>query len=155
MLIFSSFRNKLNSTFIVWIIVLVAHFYHPVDDSLPEKVKAYKEVFKAWQNMEASFRFHDQQGWEDRLGSKEELRSAKSVIQHTLDKAMGSFSIEEISLLTDKNLITPDELELLESQRNPIKNSKESIIEERKNEISDSRAKHLKSREQNNGYDLE
>gem|GEM_PF-6428787 len=123
-----------------------AHFYHPIDDSLEERAKAYQEAFKAWQNIEASFHFHDQQGWEDRLGSKEELQSAMNVIQNTLNKAMGSFSIEELSLLADKGLIAQNELELLESQRNPVSNKRDSIIEERKKEIAESRSKSSKSR---------
>jgi len=125
---------------------LEAHFYHPIDDSLEERAKAYQEAFKAWQNIEASFHFHDQQGWEDRLGSKEELQSAMNVIQNTLNKAMGSFSIEELSLLADKGLIAQNELELLESQRNPVSNKRDSIIEERKKEIAESRSKSSKSR---------
>lgn len=129
-----------------------AHFYHPKDDSLPEKAKAYQEVFKAWQNIEASFNFYDQQGWEDRLGNKDELQSAMNITQNTLDKAINSFSREELISLSDQKILSYDELQLLEAkQQHYNKDIKESIIEERKKEIAESRAKSSHSRDRDMG----
>lgn len=116
-----------------------AHFYHPIDDSLEEKAKAYSEAYKAWQNIEASFQFHDQQGWEDRLGSKEDLQTAMKITQSTLDKAVESFSIEELYSLTQKGLVASDELTLIESHLHKNQTTNESIIELRKKEIRESR----------------
>lgn len=116
-----------------------AHFYHPIDDSLEEKAKAYSEAYKAWQNIEASFQFHDQQGWEDRLGSKEDLQTAMKITQSTLDKAVESFSIEELHSLTQKGLVESDELTLIESHLHKNQTTNESIIELRKKEIRESR----------------
>lgn len=129
-----------------------AHFYHPIDDSLPEKAKAYKEAFKAWQNIEASFHFYDQQGWEDRLGNKDELESAMSITQNTLDKAINSFSREELISLSGQKILAYDELQLLEAkQQHYNKDIKESIIEARKKEIDDNRAKSSHSRDRDMG----
>ncbi|TMP83521.1 hypothetical protein CWB73_01435 [Pseudoalteromonas phenolica] len=115
-----------------------AHFYHPIDDSLEEKAKAYKEAYRAWLNIEASFHFHDQQGWEDRLGSKEDLQKAMETTTNTLEAAIGSFSIEDLNTLSQNGLIVGDELEHLEAHHN--KDTKASIIEARKKEISNNRA---------------
>jgi len=38
-----------------------AHFYNPKDNYLDERVTAYKKAFLAWQNIEASFKFHVEQ----------------------------------------------------------------------------------------------
>lgn len=151
-LLFFSFRHKISNKFNKWYFIVEAHFYHPIDDSLPEKAKAYQEAFKAWQNIEASFHFYDQQGWEDRLGDKQELQSAMNITQNTLDKAMNSFSREELLSLSDQKILSYDELELLESkQQHYSKDTKESIIETRKKEIAESRAKSSHSRDRDMG----
>ena len=106
-----------------------------------------KEAFKAWQNIEASFHFYDQEGWENCLGDKDELQSAMNITQNTLDKAISSFSREELMSLSDQKTLSIDELQLLESgQKQNKKDIKESIIENRKREMSESRAKRSTSR---------
>lgn len=136
-LLFEAIKHRITYMSVNWCVVLKAHFYHPIDDSLEEKAKAYKEAYRAWLNIEASFHFHDQQGWEDRLGSKEDLQKAMEITTNTLDIAIGSFSIEELKALTQTGLITGDELEYLKANHN--KNTKTSIIEARKNEAKKSR----------------
>ncbi|WP_125782541.1 hypothetical protein [Pseudoalteromonas rubra] len=116
-----------------------AHFYHPIDDSLEAKAKAFKEAYRAWLNIEASFHFHDQQGWEDRLGSKEDLQSAMEVTTNTLEMAISSFSIEDLHTLTQESLIDRNELDYLESYHSEDKNTKTSIIEARKAEVKNLR----------------
>lgn len=128
-----------------------AHFYNPKDDSLDERIHAYKEAFRASQNVEASFRFYDQQGWEDRLGSKEDLQKAMEITQHTLDMAIDSFSIEEIHNLSKQNLVTQEEFELL-NERQSNQDVKNSIIEARKREMANNREKN--SNHQNLEKDL-
>ena len=131
-----------------------AHFYHPKDDSLEEKTKAYQEAFKAWQNIEASFHFYDQEGWENCLGDKDELQSAMNITQNTLDKAISSFSREELMSLSDQKILSIDELQLLESEhQHNNKDIKESIIEDRKREMSESRAKSSTSRDRDIGME--
>lgn len=136
-LLFEAIKHRITYMSVNWCVVLKAHFYHPIDDSLEEKAKAYKEAYRAWLNIEASFHFHDQQGWEDRLGSKEDLQKAMEITTNTLEIAIGSFSIEELKALTQTGLITRDELEHLKANHN--KNTKVSIIEARKNEAKKSR----------------
>ena len=128
-----------------------AHCYHPKDDSLEEKTKANQEAFKAWQNIEASFHFYDQEGWENCLGDKDELQSAMNITQNTLDKAISSFSREELMSLSDQKALSIDELQLLESgQQQNNKDIKESIIEDRKKEMSESRANNHNTRNREN-----
>ena len=133
-----------------------AHFYHPNDDSLEEKIKAYKEAFKAWQNIEASFRFHDEQEWSDRLGSKEDLLKAKEITENSLDRAASGLSNSEIQLAVDRNLVSNQESEYLLSQKknsNQPTNNKEDIIKVRKKEISDIRKQRSHERTKSNDFD--
>lgn len=119
-----------------------ANFYDPKDDSLEERINAYKHAFKAWQNIEASLRFHDEQAWTDRLGSKDDLRIALEITESSLSKAVSGLSSLEIQLSVDKNLVSNQESKYLLSQQagpNHSVNEKDRIIEERKKEMGDMR----------------
>jgi hypothetical protein len=130
---------------------LKAHFYHPIDDSLEAKAKAFKEAYRAWLNIEASFHFHDQQGWEDRLGSKEDLQNALEVTTNTLEMAVSKLNNSEIQLAINRGLISGQESEyLLNSQ---ALNEKESILEARKREVNDIRNNNSDKRSKDKGRD--
>ena len=47
-----------------------------------------------------------------RLGSRKDLQTAMKITQNTLDKAIESFSIEELHFVTQKGLLASDELTL-------------------------------------------
>jgi hypothetical protein len=133
-----------------------AHFYNPKDDSLDERIHAYKEAFLAWQNIEASFRFHDEQEWSDRLGSKEDLLKAKEITENSLDMAASGLSNSEIQIAIDKDIISSQESEYLLSQQeksNQPMNDKENIIKDRKKEIGDIRKQRSQEHSKSNDFD--
>ncbi|MGA4604203.1 hypothetical protein [Pseudoalteromonas maricaloris] len=137
LLLFEAIKHRITYMSVNWCVVLKAHFYHPIDDSLEEKAKAYKEAYRAWLNIEASFHFHDQQGWEDRLGSKEDLQKAMEITKNTLEMAVSKLNNSEIQLAINKGLISNQESEyLLNSQ---TVNEKVSILYARKREINEIR----------------
>ena len=74
-----------------------------------------------------------------RLGSKKDLQTAIKITQSTLDKAVESFSIEELYSLVQKGLVASDELALIESHLHKNQTTNDSIIELRKKEIRESR----------------
>lgn len=110
----------------------------------------------AWENIEASFRFHDAQEWSDRLGSKEDLLKAKEITENSLDIAASGLSKAEIQLAFDKKLVSSQESEyLLSQQKNcglPV-NNKEDIIKARKKEIGDIRKQKYHELSKNNHFD--
>jgi hypothetical protein len=133
-----------------------AHFYNPKDDSLDERIHAYKKAFLAWQNIEASFRFHDEQEWSDRLGSKEDLLKAKEITESSLNRAASGLSNSEIQLAVDRNLVSSQESEYLLSQQkncDPFVENKADIIEARKKEIDDSRKKKTHEHSKDDSFD--
>jgi len=116
----------------MWIDILKAHFFHPVDDSLAEKARAYSSVYREWKNIEASIEYFDKQGWEETLGSEQELHEAQKLIQDTLNVAIASFSPEEKAELLQYSFLTEAEKEHLESSSD----DKASIIQSRKDEAN-------------------
>ncbi|MEQ3530170.1 hypothetical protein [Pseudoalteromonas sp. XMcav11-Q] len=130
-----------------------AHFYHPIDDSLEEKAKAYKEAYRAWLNIEASFHFHDQQGWEDRLGSKEDLQKAMEITTNTLEMAVSKLNNSEIQLAIDKGYLSDRESKYLHSRNktpNQIENKKEKIVRARMEEVDSIRKQNSQALSKNN-----
>ena len=72
------------------------HIFTPKDSSLEARIDAFRNVYEAWQNAEASMRFADDSQWKDSLGSKEEIQEALNISIRSLNLASGSFSKEEI-----------------------------------------------------------
>ena len=120
-----------------------AHFFHPVDDSLAEKARAYSRVYQEWKNIEASLKYHVQQGWEDMLGSKQELLDAQDTIQNTLNVAITSFSPEEKAELLQHSLITGDAKDYFES----CVDDKAYFIQARKDEMQKFRENNTSKRD--------
>ena len=113
-----------------------AHFYHPTDDSLAQRVKAFQGAYSAWLNIEASFHYYDKEGWTDRLGEKDDLEAAMKITQNTLNKAVSSFNYNELTIIADKKLLSSELLEFLNMELNSSKIDKSTIIEQRKAEIN-------------------
>lgn len=133
-----------------------ANFYNPKDDSLEERINAYKEAFRAWQNIEASLRFHDEQAWSDRLGSEDDLKRAQEITENSLSKAVSGLSNSEIQLAVDKDLVSSQESEYLLSQQtesNKSVSEKDRIIEARKNEIGNIREQRPHEHSKNDSFD--
>lgn len=133
-----------------------AHFYSPKDDSLEERLRAFQGAYQAWLDVEASFHFYDQEGWEDRLGSKEDLLSAKEIAENTLDMAVLGLSGSEIEMAIDQRLISEGEADYFLSQQgcgDKSLNDTESIIEARKKEIGDIRKERSHEHSKNRGFD--
>ena len=123
--------------------ILKAHFFHPVDDSLAEKARAYTRVYAEWKNILASFEYFERQGWEDTLGSRQELLEAQQTIENTLDVAIASFSSEDKAQLIQNSLIKEDEIAYLESRDD----NKSSIIQARKDEMNKVRSSNTLQRD--------
>lgn len=135
-----------------------AHFYHPKDNSLEEKVRAYQEAFQAWLNIEASFKFYDEQEWQDRLGSKEDLLKAEEITSNTLDKAVAELSKLEIQFAIERNLISNHEIEYLFAERSDIDKSmfdREDIVEAWKREVRESRERNSREHPKEKGLDFD
>ncbi len=86
-----------------------AHIFNPLDDSLAERVKAYRSVYDAWLNVEASLKQADDSEWSNTLGETQDLEEAHNIISHSMVMATSSLSIEEIDQATDQGLMSKEE----------------------------------------------
>ena len=85
---------------------------------MPIEIDAYRNVYEAWQNAEASMRFADDDQWKDTLGSKEEIQEALQISAQSLHFASSSFSKEEIREAQKNNLLQTHEVQkIVSSQR--------------------------------------
>ncbi len=95
-----------------------AHIFNPKDDSLTERVSAYRSVHDAYMNAEASVKFLDDEGWEETLGEREEVELAYEVALRSLQIATQSIGLEDLLQIEEQNLLDSSELqELVENKR--------------------------------------
>lgn len=95
-----------------------AHIFTPKDDSLEARAEAYRSVYQAWLNAEASLKFSEDDDWRDTLGEREEIQQALDISIHSLDMAVEAFSNEDIAKLKTEHLLEDAEVvELVRTQR--------------------------------------
>ncbi|CAC9616076.1 hypothetical protein [uncultured Gammaproteobacteria bacterium] len=104
-----------------------AHIFTPKNDSLFERVPAYKSIAKDYSNVEASIKFADDEKWSDTLGEKEEIEQARKIMQDSLKMATDKISLDEIKQAKDQELINQGELiEFVKNKRlQEMKSSRE------------------------------
>lgn len=86
-----------------------AHIFNPLNDSLAEKVRAYRGVHDAWRHIEASMEFVKDEEWSNSLGEAQELEQAHEIILRSLNMATEAFEVEEIDQAVDQGLMSKDE----------------------------------------------
>ncbi len=108
-----------------------AHIFTPKDDSLFERVSAYKSVAKDYFNVEASIKFADDERWLDTLGEKQEIEQARKIMQNSLKMATDKISLDEIKQAKERGFINQGELiEFVQKKRQQeMKSSREKSQE--------------------------
>lgn len=94
--------------------------YTPLDDSLEERVRAYRSVREAWLNAEASLKYaEDGQGdWSYTLGEREEIEQAHEISARSLSMATEDISQDEIKQAISDGLLEAEEAkELIQHKR--------------------------------------
>jgi len=86
-----------------------AKIFNPKDDSLNERVRAYRSTHQAWQNVEASLKYANDPEWSDTLGESEELDFAHDLILDSMKLALQSFTAVDIDQALTLGLINPSE----------------------------------------------
>lgn len=95
-----------------------AHIYNPKDDSLAERVRAYRVVHQDYLNAEASLKFLDDDNWADTLGSREEVNQAHEVSLRSLQMAIEAINRTELSQAKEQGLLSKDEAhEIIENKQ--------------------------------------
>ena len=95
-----------------------AHIFNPKDNSLEARIVAFKTVYQAWQNAEASCKFMDDNEWHESLGTREEIEDALNISIHSLDVAAHAFTKEDIIQVQKENLLEDHHIqEIIAQQR--------------------------------------
>jgi len=83
--------------------------FNPLDDSLTERLRAYRSVHEAYLNIEASLKLADDPEWVNTLGDPQLLDEAHKTIVDSLQEATQSITIEEIDQAKEQGLMSNDE----------------------------------------------
>ncbi len=95
-----------------------AHIYTPQDESLEERIRAYRSVREAYINAEASVRALDDEEWANRLGEREEIERAFDISARSLQMATKAISQDELKQAQNEGLLSKDEVVgLVQSKR--------------------------------------
>jgi len=87
-----------------------AHIFNPVNDTLTEKVRAYRSTHQAWLNSEASLKYADDPDWSNTLGERELIEEGNQVAIEGLVQATNALSIEELDRATDQGIMSKEEV---------------------------------------------
>ncbi len=86
------------------------HIFTPKDDSLSERVRAYRSVSEAYRNAEASLKYMDDENWKDRLGEREEVEQAYEITRNSMHMATHSLNQDDIQQAKEQGLLSDDEI---------------------------------------------
>ena len=88
---------------------------HFNSDSPEKRIKAWKTAVQAKRQIDNSFQLFQNSAWNNRLGTKEELESARTVVQNSLDKVGRTLTPKDIHLARERKLLNEQELRLAET----------------------------------------
>jgi len=84
--------------------------FHPHDTTLASRINAYQTVLQEKRNIELSLDLLNSREWSERLGSAEELQQAHKVLSSSLEKAVNSFSVEDLKTAKEEKLLDESQL---------------------------------------------
>ncbi len=94
------------------------HIYTPRGNSLEARIQAYRTVYEAYLNTEASLKFLDEDGWADTLGDREAVEQAYKISVRSLKMATEAFKQDELDHARRQGLLAEDEIqEIIQSKR--------------------------------------
>ena len=85
------------------------HIYSPKDDSLFQRISAYRSVRAAYMNAQAGLQYLDDDVWAERLGGRENTEQAFAISARSLKKATDALDQEEVKQAIAEGWFTVDE----------------------------------------------
>ena len=113
-----------------------ATIFNPSSDDLERKVRALRDVQKSLDGIKASLEQFKSKGYDQSLGTEEELKQAFEVSQNSYNQAVKSLSSGDLKKAREKNLISTEEFQKLS-----VAKHKEKIQSIRGNEKNKSHTK--------------
>ena len=98
-----------------------ATLFNPIDNSLETKVKSVREVQKSFLGIKASLEYSKSNGYDQALGTKEELDKAFILTKNSYKDAVKSFSEGDLKKAKKENLLTTEEFQKLSVEKHKAK----------------------------------
>jgi len=98
-----------------------ATLFNPIDDSLEAKVKIVREVQRSYQNIKASIELSKRNGFNQSLGTEDELKDAFKITQSSYKQAVKSLSSGELKQAREKQLLTVEEFQKISVEKHKSK----------------------------------
>ena len=98
-----------------------ATLFNPIDNSLETKVKSVREVQKSYLGVKASLEYSKLNGYDQALGTKEELDKAYIISKDSFKQAIRSLSDHELQKARKEELITTKQFQSLAVERHKAK----------------------------------
>lgn len=86
------------------------HIFIPKDDSLFERIRAYRSTREAWLNADASLKHLDDPEWSDSLGEQNEVVEAHKICKRSFDTASRAISPDELKEAQSLGLLSDEEI---------------------------------------------
>lgn len=90
-------------------------YIHFNSDTPEERINAWRTAVEAKRQIDNSFELSKEAMWSDRLGTPEELESARIVVQNSLNRTANALSPEDIRYARKHKLLDDEELQLAET----------------------------------------
>jgi hypothetical protein len=87
----------------------LGHIFIPQDDSLEARIEAFRVVRNSSDQLNENSK--KLSGWGDMLGSDEEIKQAKEIMQNSLTEAAKSIHQDELVVSQEKGLLENNEIE--------------------------------------------
>jgi Na+/phosphate symporter len=98
-----------------------ATLFNPIDDSLETKVKSVRDVQKAYLGIKASLEYSKVKGYNQALGTKEELDKAYILTKDSFKQAVKSMSDSDLKKARSEKLISTEEFQKLSVEKHKTK----------------------------------
>lgn len=98
-----------------------ATLFNPIDNSLKTKVKSVREVEKSYLEIKACLEYSKANGFNQALGTKEELDKAFILSKNSYKDAVKSLSEGDLKKAKRENLLTTEEFQKLSVEKHKAK----------------------------------
>jgi len=116
-----------------------AHTSTVQGSTLEERIQNYKTARQNYDNIKTSEQLINNNEWQNRLGTEEELQFANQVAEKTLQISAKALSQKDINQAKDLNLLSEQEQKQIQELNSPTSSEKDKKIAENKNRINAAR----------------
>lgn len=112
-----------------------ASIFTPKDTSLAARVAAWKQVYQANKQLEASLNLHSKE-WQDRLGEQADRLFAQQTIAASFNQACASLSQDELKQAQQQGLLSNQDIQAIVISQRMNKSQQQSQDLSRSHSIS-------------------